>query len=162
MPRSIWCPFALCGLVLSAIQPAAVARDATTKPSLVGSWEFTAKPDSRGSDEAEIAGLATCTSDGTATETDTHEAALHLTSGQGIWQPSPAIGKLVMRFTSLAANPDGTLNLKRVVTATVELNPTRDQFSGEYSVDLVDASGHPFKTRSGSVEGHLIAQQSLP
>ena len=151
-----WFICALCGILLLPAEAASAAQDGTTKGSLVGAWEFTAKPDSSRSDEGEIAGLATFTSDGTATETDTHEAALHLTPGQGTWRRNPATGRLLIRFTNLAANADGTLNLKRVVTVNVDLNSTRDEFSGDYAVDLVDASGHPMKTRSGSVEGHFM------
>jgi hypothetical protein len=44
----------------------------TTLPSLVGSWEFTATPDTAAASPApSIDGLATFTSDGSVVETDT-------------------------------------------------------------------------------------------
>jgi hypothetical protein len=151
----------LCGLLWFAFQPIAVAQEGATKVPLVGSWEFTAKPNLSSSAEI-VSGLATFTSDGTVIETDASEAVLHLTAGHGIWQPSPVIGNLFIRFTSLMANPDGTLHAKRIVTMTVALNSIGDQFSGGYSFEVVTPSGHVFTMGSGTVTGQLMIHPLLP
>ena len=160
MPRKSLAAFTLCGLPLSPIQPILLAQDG--KPALVGSWEFTEKPNPSRSAGTPAEGLATFTSDGTAMESDTSETALHLTLGHGIWQPSPAIGNWFIRFTSLAANPDGTLHSKRIVSMTVELNSMGDQFRGDYSLEVVDPSGRLITTGFGTVAGQLMVHPSLP
>ena len=163
MPRTMVSTSILCGLLLFAIQPVAKAQTGTTtKPSLVGSWEFKVRPNLNPSTETLIAGLATFTSDGTVIETDTSEAALHLTPGHGIWQPSPAIGNWFIRFISLVANPHGTLHSKRIVTLTVALNSTGDQFNGGYSFEVIAPSGHVTATGSGTVAGQLMVHPLLP
>jgi hypothetical protein len=106
--------------------------------------------------------MATFTSDGTVIETDTSETALRLTPGHGIWQPSPAIGNWFIRFTSLVANPDGTLHYKRIVSMTVELNSIGDQFNGGYALEVVDPSGRLITTGSGTVAGQLMVHPLLP
>jgi hypothetical protein len=162
MPRKLLLSFTLCGLVWVTIQPVSLAQDATPKATLVGSWEFTAKPDPSHSAATLLAALATFTSDGTVIETDTRESALHITPGHGIWQPSPAIGNWFIRFTSLVANSDGTLHSKRIVTITGELNSMGDQFSGQYSIEIVDPSGRVMITGSGTVAGQLMVHPLLP
>ena len=162
MLRRIVVTLTMCGLLFLASQPVATAQPGTTKPSLVGSWEFALKPNPSLSAETHIAGLATFTADGTVIETDTSEAALRLTPGHGIWQPSPAIGNWFVRFISLAANHDGTLHSKRIVTMTVALDSTGDQFRGGYSLEVIDPSGHVIATGAGRVTGQLMVHPLLP
>ena len=162
MQRAILSLLTLCALMLFINPPRATAQNVRTKPSLVGSWEFTVEPDSGHSAEHEIAGLATFTSDGTVIETDTSQAAFHVTSGHGIWQPGPAIGTLFVRFTNLAATPEGKLHTKRIVTLTVELNSTGDRFNGGYSFEVIDTSGRTIETGSGSITGELMVHPLLP
>ena len=160
MRRNILIAFALCGLWF-AVQPVSMAQTATSKPSLVGSWEFTAKPNPDPSGTL-VAGLITFTSDGTVVESDTGEAARHATPGHGIWQLGPTPGIWFIRFTSLDANRDGTLHSSRVVTITVTLNSTGDQFSGNYSFEVVDPTGHALTMGSGTVAGQLMVHPLLP
>jgi len=161
----------LCGLNSLAIQPVA-AQTATTIPSLVGSWEFTLTPNASSTSKLPISGLATFTNDGSVIETDTSEVipvqisaggpVLRSTPGHGIWQPSPVFGSLFIRFTSLVANPNATLHSKKIVTMTLTLNSTGDQFSGGYSFELVDPTGHAITTGSGTVAGQLMVHPLLP
>lgn len=162
MPRRSLAAFTLCALLLLPTQPVLLAEDGTPKPALIGSWEFTAKPNPSGSAGTLVEGLATLTSDGTVIETDTSETALHLTPGHGIWQPSPAIGNWFIRFTSLVANPDGTLHSKRIVSMIVELNSMGDQFNGGYALEIVDPSGRLITTGAGTVAGQLMVHPLLP
>jgi hypothetical protein len=166
----------LCGLILLAI-PSGRAQSGTLASGLVGSWELTLMPDAGKAPKA-ISGLATFTSDGTVIETDTSETtpmpvsaqldtgrervAVFGTPGHGIWQPSPVFGSLFIRFTSLSANPDSTLHSKRIVTMTVALNTTGDQFAGGYSFVVLDPTGHVIMTGSGTVRAKLMAHPLLP
>jgi hypothetical protein len=170
MSRRMLLACMFCGLGLLAIQPV-VAQPATTTASLVGSWEFTLTPQVSATPKLPIPGLATFTSDGTVIETDTSDVvpvqispgrAVFGTPGHGIWQPSPVFGSWFIRFTSLVANPNATLHSKRVLTMTVTLNSTGDQFSGGYSFELVDPTGHAITTGSGSVAGQLMVHPLLP
>jgi hypothetical protein len=150
----------LCGLLLGG--QVAGAQTATSKHSLVGSWEFTAQPNSSSAEGPAIAGLATFLSSGNVIETDTSEAVLDLTPGHGIWQPSPAFGHWFVRFTSLVANRDGSLHAKKNVTMTVALNSTGEEFTGGYSFEIVDPTGHVITTGSGTVDGRLMVHPLLP
>jgi hypothetical protein len=166
----------LCGLILLAI-PSGRAQSGTLASGLVGSWELTLMPDAGNAPKA-ISGLATFTSDGTVIETDTSETtsmpvsaqldtgrervAVFGTPGHGIWQPSPVFGSLFIRFTSLFANPDSTLHSKRIVTMTVKLNTTGDQFDGRYSFVVSDPTGHAITTGSGIVSAKLMTHPLLP
>jgi hypothetical protein len=158
MRRKILIAFAFCGLCF-ATQPSLIAQ--TSKPTLVGSWEFTAKPNPDPSG-TQVAGLMTFTSDGTVVESDTSEVARHATPGHGIWQLGPTPGIWFIRFTSHQANRDGSLHSSRVVTITVTLNSTADQFSGNYSFQTVDPTGHVLTMGSGAVEGQLMVHPLLP
>ena len=132
---------------------------------LPGSWDLRLKPSS----SLTISGLATFTSDGSLVETDSSEvvpgrivANTFATPGHGIWQPGPAIGNLFVRFTSLAINLNGSLRAKRVCTMTIRLNATQDQFSGAYTCQLVDPTGHAIAFDSGTVAGTRMAHPALP
>jgi len=161
MPRTVVVAFALRALLLLSTQLVARAQ-AVPRPSLVGTWEFTLRPNSSRSTEGPVTGLATFAPSWTVIESDTSEAALHLTPGHGIWQRSPAFGSWFIRFVSLVPNPNGTLHSKRIFTLTVELNSLAEQFSGGYSLDVVDPSGHTITTGSGTVEGQLMTHPLLP
>jgi hypothetical protein len=166
----------LCGLILLAI-PSGRAQSGTLASGLVGSWELTLMPDAGNAPKA-ISGLATFTSDGTVIETDTSETtsmpvsaqldtgrervAVFGTPGHGIWQPSPVFPYLFIRFTNLFANPDSTLHSKKIVTMTVKLNTTDDQFSGSYSFVVLDPTGHAIMPGSGTVRAQLMAHPFLP
>jgi hypothetical protein len=156
-----------CALMLQAISPAFAQ---TNIPSLVGSWEFTLIQDPSRVSSA-IEGLATFTTDGSVIETDATEVVpvqslttgvLHGTPGHGIWQPSPVFGQLFVRFMSLIVGPNATLRAKRILTMTLALNATKDQFSGSYSVEFVDPAGHMLSTSSGTVKGQLMVHPQLP
>jgi len=152
-----------CGLSVLAIQPVR-AQTSRTAPSLAGSWEFTLTPQISTTANSSIAGLATFTSDGSVIETDTSEVVptRSMTPGHGIWQPSPVFGRWFIRFASLVANPNATLHSKRIVTMTVTLNSTGDQFSGGYTFESVDPTGHATATGSGTVAGQLMVHPLLP
>ena len=162
MSRERFLTKVFCWLVFLAIQPGTVAQDITTKAPLVGSWDLTATPSSTAKGGPSIAGLATFTSDGTVVETDTTEIVQRGTPGHGIWQPSPVFGSFFIRFTSLVANPDATLNARRIVTMTVALDSTGDHFSGGYTYEVVDATAHVLTTGSGTVTGQLMVHPLLP
>jgi hypothetical protein len=75
---------------------------------------------------------------------------------------SPVFGSLFIRFTSLFANPDSTLHSKRIVTMTVTLNSTGDQFGGGYSFAVLDPTGRAIMTGSGTVAAQLMTHPLLP
>jgi hypothetical protein len=116
--------------------------------------------------------LATFTTDGSVIETDTSEVVpiqpsaggpvLRGTPGHGIWQPSPVFGQLFVSFTSLIVNPNATLRAKRILTMNLALNAAGDQFSGGYSVEIVDPAGHALSTGTGTVKGQLMVHRQLP
>ena len=181
MPRKMLSACVLCGLILVAIA-AGRAQNSTPASGLVGSWELTLTPNS-GKAPKTISGLATFTSDGTVIETDTSEAvpmpvsaqldtewervsargaAVFGTPGYGIWQPSPVFGSLFVRFTSLFTNPDSTLHSKRIVTMTITLNSTGDQFGGGYSFVVLDPTGQAIMAGSGTVKAQMMTHPVLP
>ena len=144
----------------------------TTSPSLARSWEMTLVP-LLPPDPAmfPIPGLATFTSDGSVVETDSTEviptinsigATIYGTPGHGIWQPGPAVGNLFIQFVSFLVNHNETLHAKRTVTMTGRLDSTGNQFSGNYSFEVVDPSGRVIGTGSGSVTAQKIAHPLLP
>jgi hypothetical protein len=45
---------------------------------------------------------------------------------------------------------------------TVALNAGGDQFSGGYSVEIVDPAGHVLSGSSGTVKGQLMVHPLLP
>ena len=149
-----------CGLMAFALQPMLLAQTGGTLPSLTGSWQFTEQSNSAAA--ATVSGLATFTSDGSVIETDTGEVAVRATPGHGIWQPGPAFGSLYIQFISLLANPNGSLHSKKTVTMLVTPNAAGDQFSGEYSFEVVDPTGHVPTTGSGIVTGQQIPHPALP
>jgi hypothetical protein len=83
------------------------------------------------------------------------------TPGHGIWQPGPVFGMLFVQFTNLFANLNSTLHSKRIVTMTVKLNSTGDQFSGGYSFEIDDPTGH-HTGGSGTVAANLMRHPLLP
>ena len=142
-------------LLLVALNPVMAQ---TTTPTLVGSWEFTATPEttSNASPPA-IEGLATFTSDGTAIETDTTGILGRVSPGHGIWQNGPIPGGyLFVRFTSLVPNLNGTLHSKQILTMFLTLNSTGDEFSGPYDFQIVNASGGIISNGKGTVAGKLM------
>jgi hypothetical protein len=180
MSRKMLSAYVLWGLILLEM-PSGSAQSSTSATGLVGSWELTLTPNVGKAPKA-ISGLATFTSDGTVIETDTSEtvpmpvseqldtveqvsakgAAVFGTPGHGIWQPSPVFGSLFIRFTSLFTNPNSTLHSKRIVTMTVRLNSTGDQFDGGYSLVISDPTGHAIMTESGTVTAQLMTHPLLP
>ena len=158
-----------CALMLQSISPVMAQ---TNIPSLAGSWEFTLTPASSQPPAPAIEGLATFTTDGSMIETDGSEVVpvqtsaggpvLRGTPGHGIWQPSPVFGQLFVRFTSLLVNPNATLRAKRILTMNLALNSTGDQFSGSYSLEIDDSTGHVLSTGSGVVKGQLMVHPLLP
>lgn len=152
--------FSFCTLLVSLIQPAAVAQSVSMSP-LVGSWDFMARPSSS-LNTTTVSGLLTFTSDGTVVESDTGEAAVHATPGHGIWQPSPVAGHWFVRFSSLTPNAVGSLHSRRIVTLTVAVNSAGDQFSGSYSFEVVDPTGHVLTTVTGTLSGQLMQHPLLP
>jgi len=160
----------ICFAVALAGTPFLIAQ--ITSPSLAGSWEVTLVPLTP-PDPATfpIPGLATFTSDGSVVETDSTEVIPTITStgttiygtpGHGIWQPGPVVGNLFIQFISLFVNHNETLHAKRTVTMTGRLNSTGNQFSGNYSFEVVDPSGHVIATGSGSVTAQRIPHPALP
>jgi hypothetical protein len=149
------------GLMAFALQSVVVAQTGGPAPSLTGSWQFTEQSNSAAV-AVVVSGLATFTADGSAVETDTGEAAAHATPGHGIWQPAPVFGSLYIQFISLSANPNGSLHSKRIVKMFVTPNAAGDQFSGEYSFEVVDPTGRVMTTGSGTVTGQLIPHPLLP
>jgi hypothetical protein len=131
-------------------------------PTLVGSWEFTATPNSGAHAFApSFEGLATFTSDGSVVETDT--SVWPGASGHGIWQNGPIPGGyLFVRFTSLIAHFNGALHAKRTVTMTITVNSTGDGFDGSYGFEIVNTKGDVIATGSGDITGQLMKHPLLP
>ena len=160
MPRRVLYISVFCSLLLFLIQPVSVAQSAASAP-LVGSWNFRAKPNSPTATIA-VSGLLTFTSDGTVIETDTSEAALGATPAHGIWQPGPVPGHWFVRFSSLRANANGSLRSRRIVTLGITVNSTGDEFSGGFSFEVVDPTGHILTTGTGTIVGQLMPHPALP
>jgi hypothetical protein len=160
------------GLILFAIQP--LAAQTPNPPALVGSWQLTLTPNSppvTTPPVLPIPALATFTSDGSVIETDGTEAVPAVmtagavvfgTPGHGIWQPGGAIGTLYIQFISLMVNSNATLHAKRIVTITGALDSTGDHFSGAYTNQIVDPTGHVMTMGSGTVSGQKIPHLALP
>jgi len=158
------------GLLLLAIEP--LAAQATSPPSLAGSWQLTLTPVSPlASVPMPIQSLATFTLDGSVIETDASEVipmmnaagtAVYATPGHGIWQPGPAVGNFFIQFISLLVNQNETLHAKKIVTITGALDSTGNHFSGNYHFELVDPTGHIITMGSGTVTGEKIPHPLLP
>jgi hypothetical protein len=160
MPRIIL--FA-CVPLLLLVAPSPVMAQTTT-PTLVGSWEFTATPETTSyASPHTIEGLATFTSDGTAIETDTTGILGRVSPGHGIWQNGPIPGGyFFVRFTSLLPNLNGTLHSKQILTMFLTLNSTDDEFSGPYDFQIVNAGGDIISNGKGTVAGKLMVHPLLP
>lgn len=160
------------GLILFAIQP--LAAQTPSQPPLVGSWQLTLTPNTppvTTPPVISIPALATFTSDGSMIETDGTEAVpaimaggtvVYGTAGHGIWQPAPAIGNLFIQFINLMVNSNATLHAKRIVTITGAIDSTGDHFSGAYTYQIVDPTGHAVTMGSGTVKGQKIPHPALP
>jgi hypothetical protein len=157
------------GIALVGSQPV-VAQ--TNSPSLAGSWELTLLPLSpTAAALIPISGLATFTSDGSVVETDATEVvpavgstgmAIYGTPGHGIWQPGPAVGNLFIQFVSLLVNHNGSLHARKAVTITGRLDSTGNQFSGNYSFEVLDPTGRVIATGSGTVTAQKIPHPLVP
>ena|SRR5579864_2055112 len=158
------------GIALVGTQP--VVGQTTNSPSLAGSWEFTLVPNSpTAAPTIPIPGLATFTFGGSMVETDATEvipittsmgSTVYGTPGHGIWQPGPAVGNLFIQFISLLVNHNETLHAKKTVTMTGRLDSTANQFSGNYSFEVVDPTGRIIATGSGTVTAQRIPHPLLP
>jgi|SRR5579871_124397 len=158
-------------MAVMALTPALL--NAQINPNeLVGSWHLTFTPKTPATPPvAPVPGLATFTSDGTVVETDGTEAvpivvsptpAVFGTPGHGIWQPGPAIGTLFIQFFNLEVNANGTLHATKMVTITGTLDSTGNNFSGSYSFELTDPTGHVVSGGSGALTGQKIPHPLLP
>jgi len=155
----------LAGLVLLG-GTVAFAQSAVRTFTLVGSWELALTPNSPLASPfaLQIPGLATFTSDG-AVIADVGQIArigAFFSTAHGIWQPSPVFGRFFVRTISFMTNPNATLRAKRILTMTVAPNANGDQFSGGYTLEVVDPTGAVLFTGSGSVTGDLIPHPLLP
>jgi hypothetical protein len=158
------------GIALVGTQP--VVGQTANSPSLAGSWELTLLPISPiAAPLIPISGLATFTSGGSVVETDATETvptvgstgmAIYGTPGHGIWQPGPAIGNLFIQLVSLLLNHNGSLHAKKTVTIAGRLDSTGNQFSGNYSFEVVDPTGRVIATGSGTVTAQRIPHPLLP
>jgi hypothetical protein len=160
----------ICGLIAILTQPTSAAA---ATPSLAGSWQITLTPITVSpTPAAQIAGLATFTTDGSVIETDTSEvvpgvsstssgSATYGTPGHGIWQVSPAITNLIVEYISLVANSDGSVEARNLTTMIVALTSTGTGFAGTYTTTTASSSGQS-KTTSGMVKGQLIPHPALP
>ena len=165
-------PLIFLGLILSAARP--VDAQSTTSPSLAGSWQFTLIASTPPLSEPlvfPILALATFTADGSAVETDATEVVpkatglgtlVYGTPGHGIWQRGPAIGNLFIRFITLLINQNETLHAKKTVTIIGALDSTGNRFTGNYSFEVVDPTGHVIAMGSGTVTGERIPHPLLP
>ena len=160
----------LAGLLMLLSRP--LAAQITTPSPLIGSWQLTLTPTTPPVTPPviPIPGLATFTTDGSMIETDgtevvptrtTTASPVFGTPGHGIWQPGPAIGNLYIQFISLLVNPNGSLHAKRLATITGTVDSTGNNFSGTYTSDIADSSGHTTVT-SGTVTGLKIPHPALP
>ena len=148
------------------------ARAAQSSSTLVGSWQLTLVPNVPPTDPPTIpvAGLATFTSDETVIATaggvivgpfsSTGAVTNGVTPAQGIWQPSPVLGRFFIKLIGLVANPNGSLEATRTFTATVLPNGTGDSFSGTYTLEIVEGTIVVIST--GTVTGKLIPHPLLP
>jgi hypothetical protein len=172
MKRKLVLTWISLGMILSTSQ--LLAAENANQPSLAGSWQFTliaGGPPASSPAVVPVPVLATFTSDGSMVETDATEVVpttssagtpVYGTPGHGIWQPGPAFGNLFIRFISLLVNPSKTLDAKKIVTITGALDSTGNQFSGNYSFELVDPTGRVIATGSGTVKGQRIPHPLLP
>jgi hypothetical protein len=153
-----------CGLIGIVSQPMSLEA---ASPTLAGSWQFTLTPATPPIPSIPVPGLATFTPDGSVIETDAMEVVpgpgpTYGTPGHGIWQLSPAFTNFFVQFTSIVANHNGSLHAKTTTTMTVALDSTGTQFSGGYTSQVVDPTGHVTKMISGQVAGQLIPHPLLP
>jgi hypothetical protein len=159
--------FFVSGLAVLIVSQPGFAQTQQASNSLVGAWRFSLAPSAGTPTE----GLISFTSDGTVVENDLSEIAAQptgtgsispATAGQGIWQPSPVFGKFFVRFVSLAARPNATLRATRVITMTIGLNSSGNQFLGGYTVETRDASGRTVASGLGTVSGTEMTHPQLP
>ena len=151
------------GLIALLAQPVFTTNTAN-QASLIGSWEITATADSAPS-AADIStpALATFTPEGSVIEADALELApSRSTPGHGIWQLSPAVPNFFVRVTNIVARPIAPHYAKRILTMTIGLNSTGDEFSGAYSFEVVEPSGQVLATGTGTVIGRRMIHPLLP
>jgi hypothetical protein len=171
MRRQILVACILCCLAAAlTIQPGH-ARTAQNTQTLVGSWQLTLVPNVPPGDPPTIAipGLATFTSDETAIATaggvivgpvSSSTVSNGVTPAHGIWQPSPAVGRFFIKLIGLVTNANGSLQATRTFTTTVAPNAAGDQFSGAYTLEIVE--GNIVVISTGTVTGQLIPHPLLP
>jgi hypothetical protein len=169
MRRQIAFACILCCLAAITMPPGS-ARPAQNPSSLVGAWQLTLVPNVTPADPpaSPIPGLATFTSDETAIATAggvivgpvSSRKTTGITPAHGIWQPSPAFGRFFIKLIGLVTNADGSLRATRNFTTTVAPNAAGDQFSGTYTLEIVE--GTVVVTSTGTITGQLIPHPLLP
>lgn len=150
------------GLIALLAQPVPTTNT-TNQASLIGSWEITATTDSALSADISTPALATFTPEGSVIEADALELApSRSTPGHGIWQLSPAVPNFFVRVTNIVARPITSQYAKRILTMTIGLNSTGDEFSGAYSFEVVEPSGQVLASGTGTVLGRRMIHPLLP
>ena len=165
MLRKIILAAMLAALILFVIPPTVAQPPASP---LVGAWEFTLTPNSKLPPDPIIPGLITFNAEGNAIASvggvspGEEQSTTEVSVAHGIWQLSPAVGRFFVRLISFSTNPNGSFHARRTFTMTIALNASHDEFTGGYSYDVEDATGHALTTGSGAVKGHLIPHPLLP
>jgi hypothetical protein len=120
--------------------------------TVVGSWFVTVTP----SVMPAFVGLITSSADGGLIETNALTLASSLESpGHGQWiRIKP--GRYAMTFVNLEVNPDGSFAGTGKVRSTVTLDPSGNELSGTFQVDIFDPNGVLLFSDSGTVSATRI------
>jgi hypothetical protein len=137
---------------------------AQTNSLLTGTWEIVLQSNGSTPGPA-VSGLASFIADGTMVETDGAEIFKQPfgtntkgTPGHGAWKAGATSGQWYISFFSLILNPNGTLFARKIIAATVGINPAGSQFQGTYQQQVVNPSGTVLSSSSGSLSGQLLVR----
>jgi hypothetical protein len=127
--------------------------------TLVGAWSNVVTPTSP---NPPFVGLGTFSSDGTLTNISSLSLGTNYESpGHGLWVKT-GTNTYAITFFTIASNAAGQHIFTFKVRSSVHLSVSGDEFTGDFQVDVYDASGVFLGSDTGTVTGTRIKVEPLP
>ena len=151
-----WSTAALAGVLLAGRRSAIASDDDQT---LVGSWLVAATPSGAQSGPPRL--LVSFTGDGVALRTAPLQQAappalgvdnMFISTTHGVWARNTD-GTFGVTFAGFAFDDTGKFLAMQRIRVAVQVNDTRDGFTGPFKTDFISADGQVLASSSGTVQG---------